>query len=78
MSDLSLVVGLIVVFLAFVLVRTSGDGRSAMKRLRHPSQGGIQEEYGGDGEGHRFEDRAGRPLAGHTHVHDSGDGRARC
>lgn len=45
---LLLTVGYIV---AYVLLRTSGDGRPAIARLVHPSQGGLQEEYGGRGNG---------------------------
>lgn len=43
-----LVIGYIV---TYVLLRTSGDGRSAIARLLHPGRGGLQEEYGGLGNG---------------------------
>lgn len=33
----------------YILLRTSGDGRPWRERLRHPSKGGLQEEYGGTG-----------------------------
>jgi hypothetical protein len=34
----------------YVLLRTSGDGRSALARLLHPSRSAsLQEEYGGTG-----------------------------
>ena len=33
----------------YTLLRTSGDGRGAWARLRHPSRGQLQEEYGGTG-----------------------------
>lgn len=36
---------------SYILLRTSGDGRSAIARLLHPGDGGLQEEYGGDGHG---------------------------
>jgi hypothetical protein len=37
--------------ISYILVRTSGDGRPALVRLRHPTKGGLQPEYGGDGQG---------------------------
>jgi hypothetical protein len=46
------VIALVLFLAAFTLVRTSGDGRPALKRLHHPDKGGVQEEYGGDGDGH--------------------------
>ncbi|MDA8274212.1 MAG: hypothetical protein M0029_02395 [Actinomycetota bacterium] len=34
----------------YVLLRTSGDGRGALRRLLHPSRRALlQEEYGGTG-----------------------------
>lgn len=39
----------IVYVVTYILLRTSGDGRRALERLRHPSRGGLQEEYGGRG-----------------------------
>jgi hypothetical protein len=40
---------------SYTLVRTSGDGRPAMQRLMHPTKGGLQEEYGGDGTGRKID-----------------------
>jgi hypothetical protein len=40
---------------SYTLLRTSGDGRRGLERLVHPSKGGLQEEYGGDGTGRRIE-----------------------
>jgi hypothetical protein len=45
---------------SYTLVRTSGDGRSALRRILHPGHGGLQPEYGGDGQGNRIE--ADAPL----------------
>lgn len=47
---LVLAIGYIV---TYVLLRTSGDGRSAVQRLIHPRGDGLQEEYGGLGNGRR-------------------------
>ena len=47
-----ILIGLSVIYgVSYTLVRTSGDGRSACQRLVHPSKGGLQEEYGGVGQG---------------------------
>ncbi len=36
--------------LVYVLLRTSGDGRTALRRLLHPTRAAaLQEEYGGTG-----------------------------
>jgi len=40
---------MIVYIVSYILLRTSGDGRPALQRLRHPSGGDLQEEYGGTG-----------------------------
>ncbi len=40
----------------YTLLRTSGDGRDAWTRLRHPRGGGLQEEYGGTGRSAESED----------------------
>ncbi len=39
----------LVYVVTYILLRTSGDGRPALERLRHPGRGHLQEEYGGDG-----------------------------
>lgn len=49
-----IIVAVIAIYMvAYILLRTSGDGRPALQRLAHPTKGGLQEEYGGDGTGRR-------------------------
>ena len=49
---IAVLAGLIVLYIvSYTLLRTSGDGRGGLRRLMHPNQGGLQEEYGGDGHG---------------------------
>jgi hypothetical protein len=50
-----LVLMIAVYMVSYILLRTAGDGRPAWQRLVHPSRGGLQEEYGGDGHGHPLE-----------------------
>ena len=50
-----ILVGVIALYIvSYTLLRTSGDGRPAIQRLMHPSNGGLQEEYGGDGTGRKW------------------------
>jgi len=44
-----LVIAITIYVVSYTLLRTSGDGRSAWKRLLHPKGGALQEEYGGTG-----------------------------
>jgi hypothetical protein len=50
-----LVLMVAVYMVSYILLRTAGDGRPAWQRLVHPSRGGLQEEYGGDGHGNPLE-----------------------
>jgi hypothetical protein len=50
-----LVLMVAVYMVSYILLRTAGDGRPALERLAHPSRGGLQEEYGGDGHGNPLE-----------------------
>lgn len=54
------VICVIVYSVGYVLLRTSGDGRSWRLRLRHPGKGGLQEEYGGRGHGGGDDERKRR------------------
>jgi hypothetical protein len=48
----SLLVGLTIIYaVSYILLRTSGDGRPPLERLRHPGRGGSQEEYGDEEDG---------------------------
>jgi hypothetical protein len=55
-----LILMIAIYMVSYILLRTAGDGRPALRRLVHPSRGGLQEEYGGDGHGNPLEGY-GRP-----------------
>jgi hypothetical protein len=56
-----LVVSVLIYVVSYTLFRTGGDGRPPLQRLLHPSKGGLQEEYGGDGHGNPLKGYGPRP-----------------